>query len=66
MEMRAKIKKPLTDTAVKLIWKKLEKMKDAGHSTTQILESSISNCWLDVYEPKRPTISSPNGLAGAI
>lgn len=66
VEMRSKIKKPLTETAVKLVWKKLEKMKESGYSTTQVLENSISNCWLDVYEPKRPTNTVSNGLAGAI
>ena len=54
VDMRKRIKKPLTDHAQKLMLGKLERMKQAGHDIKAIMEKTIVNSWLDVYEPKAP------------
>lgn len=52
VEMRKSMKKPLTDYAIKLMFVKLSKLRDAGHNVGQLIDKSITNGWLDVYEPK--------------
>lgn len=52
MEMRKKIKKPMTERAVSLMLKKLSAFKNAGIDVTACLNNSILNNWADVYEPK--------------
>jgi hypothetical protein len=55
VEMRKKLKKPMTDRAVKLMLSKLETMKDKGIDTSAVLQKSILANWSDVYEPKIQT-----------
>ena len=52
IDMRKRIKKPMTDHAQKLMIGKLLKMKQSGHDIKAIMEKTIVNSWLDVYEPK--------------
>jgi hypothetical protein len=52
VEMRKKLKKPMTDRAVKLMISKLEIMKNKGIDTSAVLQKSIVSDWIDVYEPK--------------
>lgn len=52
LAMRAKIKKPATDYAQKLLLKKLEKFADADVSVLAVLEQSIARCWQDLYAPQ--------------
>lgn len=52
IEMRKKIKKPMTQKAVQLMVAKLEKFAAAGHDVRAVLEKSTVNCWQDVFEPK--------------
>jgi uncharacterized protein YdaU (DUF1376 family) len=52
VEMRKKLKKPMTDRAVKLMISKLETMKNKGIDTSAVLQKSIVSDWIDVYEPK--------------
>lgn len=52
VEMRKKLKKPMTDRAVKLMLSKLETMKNKGIDTSEVLQKSILANWSDVYEPK--------------
>ena len=52
VDMRKKIKKPMTDHAMKLMIGKLEKMKIAGQDIQAVLEQSITKSWSDVYEVK--------------
>jgi len=52
VEMRKKLKKPMTDRAVKLMLSKLETMKNKGINTSEVLQKSILANWSDVYEPK--------------
>jgi hypothetical protein len=49
IEMRRKIKAPLTPYAEKLIVRELVKLKQAGHDPQACLDQSIMNCWRDVY-----------------
>lgn len=53
VEMRKKIKKPMTDYAMKLLLGKLTKMKEAGVDVDLALQNSILHGWQDVYEPKK-------------
>lgn len=53
LEMRKSIKKPPTEYAVKLIFKRLAAMKQAGQNIGAVLEQSIINNWTDVYPVKR-------------
>jgi len=55
VEMRKKLKKPMTDRAVNLMISKLETMKNKGIDTSAVLQKSIVSDWIDVYEPKVQT-----------
>lgn len=52
VEMRKKQKKPMTDYAIKLMVDKLKRLRDAGHNIGELIDKSITNGWLDIYEPK--------------
>lgn len=52
VEMRIKIKKPMTDRAKDLKVKKLLTMKVAGEDIVDILNNSTSNNWTDLYPSK--------------
>jgi uncharacterized protein YdaU (DUF1376 family) len=52
VEMRKRIKKPMTDRAVDLKIKDLDKFKQSGHDIAAILDKSTANNWTDLYEPK--------------
>ena len=49
VEMRRKIKAPLTPYAEKLIVRELVKLKTAGHDPQACLDQSIMNSWRDVF-----------------
>lgn len=53
VEMRTKIKKPLTDHAKSLAVKDLEKLRDAGEDTTKVLDQSIFNSWQGLFAVKK-------------
>jgi len=53
VEMRKKIRYPLTDHAGELVRRELQKLKDAGHDPVECLENSIRNGWRDVFEPRK-------------
>ena len=61
VEMRKKLKKPMTDRAVKLMLSKLETMKNKGIDTSEVLQKSILANWSDVYEPKVQTQQNSMG-----
>ena len=50
--MRKTIKKPLTDRALKTLLSKLDSLTSDDNEKIEILETSINNCWLSVYELK--------------
>lgn len=52
VEMRKKLKKPMTEYAAKLRIKDLERFKDEGHNLEAILNQSVANSWTDIYPPK--------------
>ncbi len=55
-EMRKKIKKPITtETTVKRILNKLDKLASTTEDKIAILNQSTDNCWQDVYELKAKT-----------
>lgn len=52
MKMRNKIKKPMTDRAIDLMIRKLDRMSSDPKQQIKILEQSITHCWQDIYELK--------------
>jgi len=52
ISMRKTIKKPVTDRALKTLFKKLDTITNNDDEKIEVLENSINNCWLSVYEPK--------------
>ena len=54
IEMRKRIKKPLTDKAAKIAIGKLESWRTDGYNPTAILDEAIMNNWQGLYLPKGP------------
>ena len=52
IKMRKAIKKAVTDRALKGILTKLDKFGNSDIEKISILENSIENCWVSVYELK--------------
>lgn len=52
VEMRKRIRKPMTTRAQQLVLKALEDMRAKGLSVAQALDNSTRNSWVDVYAPK--------------
>ena len=52
VEMRKKIKKPLTDRAMNLALKDLEKLRLEGHNPIEVLNQSTKNCWQGLFPIK--------------
>lgn len=50
--MRKKIKKPLTERAMGMAVRKLERMFFEGQDIRAVLEQSEFNCWQDLYPVK--------------
>jgi hypothetical protein len=72
LEMRVKIRKPLTEHGKKLAITRLGRLVDEGHDATALLEESIFHCWLDFYPARhhmkggnRATERTRNNLAAA-
>lgn len=62
IEFRKKIKKPMTEQAVKLLISKLNKMTDSIDEQIEILNQSIMNGWQSVY-PLKEDRKCANGTA---
>lgn len=61
-EHRAKLRKPMTDHAEKIIFNKLQKAKDKGHDPNDMIETAIERGWQSVFEPQaksKPKASYP-------
>ena len=57
---RKEIKKPLTETACKLLILKLERFQQAGHNVPEMISDAIANGWQSVHEPKgKPAFVAP-------
>ena len=57
-KMRIRNKKPMTDRAIELAVKKLEKLKAAGHDPKEVLEQSTFNSWQGLF-PLKPEEKKP-------
>ena len=69
MEMRKKIKKPMTDRAITLAMNKLKELSTLPFSDTmdndlaiQILEQSTMNCWQSLYPINKSSGKQANGI----
>ena len=58
MEMRKKIKKPMTERAIKNMIAKLKKMSTDEYIQADILDQSINHSWQDVYPLAKDFIST--------
>ena len=54
LEMRKKIKKPMTDKAAKIAIGKLERWRAEGYDPTMVLNEAIMNNWQGLWIPKGP------------
>jgi hypothetical protein len=69
VQMRNRIKKPMTGKAVELMWAKLDAMRGGGSDPVEILNQSIVNSWQDVFplrEQKGTTAVNGNRFAGML
>ena len=66
IRMRSTIKKPLTDRALKTMLTKLDSLGNNDEEKILILENSIENCWLSVYELKNKKAPTPIGTKNKI
>lgn len=64
VEMRNQRKRPLTDRAKAMAYKKLEALHLAGHDINELLDRSTINGWLDIYEPKEQKNGTTNRTTG--
>lgn len=63
LEMRKKIKVPMTEYAEKLAIEKLKGFIDKGYSQEQVINPSIENNWKGLFQPKDPPANNPNETA---
>lgn len=52
IKMRSAIKKPMTDRALKMLFKELDKLESSDERKIKILEQSILNCWQGIFPLK--------------
>lgn len=62
VEMRKKIKKPMTDRAAELRIADLDKFRASGFDLAAILDQSTANNWTDLYEPKERRGTASGGI----
>ena len=53
VDMRRKIRKPMTEHAADLIMRRLAELKAEGYDPEEVLNQSIRNSWQDVFEIRR-------------
>lgn len=49
VDMRKRIRKPLTDRAIDLAVGELDKLRKQGHDPARVLDQSILNCWQGLF-----------------
>jgi uncharacterized protein YdaU (DUF1376 family) len=59
VEMRRKIKKPLTDRGILLAIKKLAELRAQGQDVTAVLDKATLNCWAEPWGTKAQDTSGP-------
>lgn len=52
LEMRIKIRKPMTDRAKELAIRELDRLRARGHPPDKVLEQSVLNSWQGLFEIK--------------
>jgi hypothetical protein len=52
VEMRKKLKKPMTNKAIEMMLKKLSKLADTDEKKIAILQESVMKSWTDIYKLK--------------
>lgn len=57
VEMRKKLKKPMTDRAIELRIRDLAAWRDEGHNIEAILDQSTTNSWTDLYPLKEKRLT---------
>lgn len=57
IKMREKIKKPMTDKALRILLNKLRDLSQDEEAQIKILENSIENCWQGLYPLKEEKFS---------
>ena len=55
LEMRKMIKKPMSDYAKKLAFKKLKRFKDEGYDVNEIIDNSTMSNYCGLFKPKEPS-----------
>lgn len=70
VEMRGKVRKPMTDRARAMVVAELARLRDGGQDVGKVLDQSTLKNWTDVYEVKGkqalPANDDPYGLKGAL
>ena len=61
LEMRKKLRAPMTAYAQDLMIRSLDEFRKQGHDLQIVLQQSIKNSWKDVYPPKKPSGGSHAG-----
>lgn len=65
VEMRKRIRKPMTPRAQQLVLKALQDMQSKGLSVAQALDNSTRNSWVDVYAPKDAAAATVTAKPGS-
>lgn len=66
LEHRKKLKKPLTDYSMNLAVQKLQKIVDAGHKPTDVINETVLKGWLTFYAPKNSVSEISDMMQGVI
>jgi Helix-turn-helix domain len=64
VEMRNRVKKPLTEHAKHLAVLTLDRMRASGEDVAELIDRSTFHCWLDFYPKNRPLNGGNNGHKG--
>lgn len=62
VEMRKKLRKPMTERAIELKFKALAAFKDNGDDIEKILDQSTENSWTDLYPLKERRAAPRQGF----
>lgn len=59
VEMRKKVRAPLTNRAITLVLGKLEKLRAQGHDPAALLDEAVEHSWKSVYAPTQDKKPNP-------
>ena len=61
--MRSRIKKPITsERTITALLNKLKSIIDEGHNQDDVIQASITGCWITFYQPKGTTQKQKEGV----